>query len=36
MEQPFFVIVVTLAVLTFMGIICLAIKPFISNKESQA
>jgi hypothetical protein len=37
MEHPFFIIVVTLAILTFLGIVCLLIKPFISGKEqSQA
>ena len=33
MDHPFFIIVVTLAVLTFMGIVCILIKPFISDKE---
>ena len=33
MDHPFFIIVVTLAILTFMGIVCLIIKPFISDKE---
>ena len=33
MDNPFFIIVVTLAILTFLGIVCIVIKPFISDKE---
>ena len=33
MDHPFFIIVVTLAVLTFLGIVCIIIRPFIGDKE---
>ena len=33
MDDPFFIIVVTLGILTFLGIVCIVIKPFISGKE---
>ena len=29
MDNLFFIIVVTLAILTFLGIVCIVIKPFI-------
>jgi hypothetical protein len=33
MEHPFFIIVVTLGILTLMGIIGLIISPFLKDKE---
>jgi len=33
MEHPFFIIVITLGVLTVMGIIGLIISPFLKDKE---
>jgi hypothetical protein len=35
MDNPFFYIVVTLGVLTVIGIICIAISPLLKDKEQQ-
>ena len=31
MDHPFFIIVVTFGILTFLGIVCILIKPFIDK-----
>jgi hypothetical protein len=36
MDEPFFIIVVTMGILTFLGIVCIAIKPLIDKKQPQA
>ena len=33
MDNFFFIIVVTMGILTFLGIVCILIKPLISGKE---
>ena len=36
MDDPFFIIVVTLGILTFLGIVCIVIKPFIDKEQPKA
>ena len=35
MDEPFFIIVVTMGILTFLGIVCILIKPLIDKEQPK-